>query len=585
MSASDTVLEDIAVTDGFSLFRGVSIVIDDRVHDREVSLDETAEAQAEQPDEILNVLQALREQKLPVLKMDKLPEDDIIRHLGAINFILLDWELHGAQAPTLPGLSVGLNLGSTLAEDSKIALCEFIQEVLDHTYCPVFIFSNVATKTIKAELVKLELGPAIDKRILVARKNEVDTQDKLRAVINHWTKDNPSFLCLKAWENSFNEAKANTFIDLTRVEKNWPRLFWKAFKADKIHPWPALAEVISRNVAGRADLSAHHLELNELIDEKDLKKDPGVSRDTVAAIVASAECTPINARIHPPFAPGDVFKDGNEAWWVNIRPVCDIAHVVTTPDPELYLVRVEIIEADTDIASWNNNGVINHPHTTRHLVPYIPLGDRTRFVRVHFDKLLIAKSSTLRPVTRLLAPRATELAQRYGFYIAQCGTHADELHVGALVRYDEKLFVNIRPFHAIDNISKELHLLSVERVPLAENLVDGVLTQKSDLCHILPEAAFQRKETAVKILFKRLQTLFRFPKLEAQSEATSLKVLFKQLRTVPLQEAELIGEASTAKFHDLLLRYGFYLSRAGVMRIPGHSKTAASPVIAPKAPP
>ena len=527
----------LPIPEGFSLFCGLSIVIDDHVNDTDQETTNSQGIQVGESDGIVKVIKALEEVNLPFLKMEKLPEQDIIPHLGSINFILLDWELNGTNISSVPELT----MGSTLSSDSNDDICKFISNVVSKTYCPIFIFSHLPPETIISQLQQHDLGHVVNNRVLLAKKSSVDTKEKLRTKINQWTMENPSFICLKAWENTFNKAKADTFIDLSKVEKDWPRIFWRAFKEDKVHQWPALAEIISRNVLGRADYEAYYIDLNDLIT---VNTPIDVTRETVASIVARTECTSVKQKSHPQFTPGDVFQDEeSHELWVNIRPVCDTART-NDLDPYLFLLKAEEIEeGEVNNGDWNHDGVIIHPESKIHHIPYIPLNDGARFIRIKFDELKIDKPSKFKSVTRILAPRATELAQRFGLYISQSDSFGGK-DIGTIVKIDDKYFVNVRPFYEGDEASKEMHLLSIKKCDISNNIP---IIQKKVGIHIIPS-------------------------LNLEGDNCECEVIFKHMSTSVRSGANVIGQIDKMFIPELLLRYGSYISRTGVMRIPAHSK-------------
>ena len=180
------------------LFKGIAVVIDDKVNDTESG------------DLILRIISKIANEKIPILKYDNIPEDDIIANFNNVSFIMLDWELF--ERPE-----------GTYFDDQPFidAIIEFIKKLKEISFIPIFIFSHLDSNVIINILKENDLyKEKVSNYIFVKSKNELfpDTnENKLFEEIENWLKQTPSIYVLKEWEKSLNEAKNKLFWDFYNI--------------------------------------------------------------------------------------------------------------------------------------------------------------------------------------------------------------------------------------------------------------------------------------------------------------------------------------------------------------------------------
>jgi len=407
------------------LFKGVAVVIDDKINDPESG------------DLILNIIEKLNEENIPLLKYDDIPEDSVITHLNNINFLLLDWELfekpEGAYFDEKPFIENVIN---------------FIKKLKSITFVPVFIFSHIGADGI---INKLEENGLYDKEkrnyIFVKSKNELisETNDnKLFEEIEEWLKQTPSIYALKEWEKSLNKAKNKLFWDFYNINHKWPSVLQKTFQDDGSDVNYELGNFIFKNIMARTEpIEFEEYILN--IEDSDLTKNE-IRKVLEAERFIKSDSLPPDI----PFT-GDLFKiykyelsenatSEKEFYFINVRPDCDIAIRNGHKNPKLYCLECEIIDEDR-INSGNKNQIIFDKGTfiEKTVNTYLPFIESGKIFAIKFKDLKIyAWKQKLFPkqknggrrefkearLGRILPPYITAIQQKYSFYLQRQGLPA-----------------------------------------------------------------------------------------------------------------------------------------------------------------
>jgi hypothetical protein len=119
------------------LFSGIAVIIDDEVHTG---------------GNVQNLIAQLEANNIPLLKYDDIPEESLINHLQNVSFIVLDWEFKKTieTEGTEPG-----ELPTTVSTTDYPT--EFLRQINENIFAPVFIFSNHTKDDIIDQLCELNI--------------------------------------------------------------------------------------------------------------------------------------------------------------------------------------------------------------------------------------------------------------------------------------------------------------------------------------------------------------------------------------------------------------------------------------------
>lgn len=383
-----------------SLLAGAVVFIDD-----ELETELTAAAA---------LLQEVKETGRPVASFLGLPTDpeSWFEHWQSLAFVILDWDL----SPN----SGGSKGGSTLGDFERQKLYDFVDLLMQRIFCPIFIISAEDIPDIKRQLQQNQnlLTPSgeLDARCAVFGKDVL--MSNLISHLQDWVSKSPALSALGAWERGYDSAKNTLFIDLNRLEPDWPRYVWNAAEDDEVDPAFELTSVINTNLHSRFDPVVFD------VDAIAGYSGPisGHSRRQVSQgrTVVQAERLSSNTVL-----PGDLFKlpgaaDGE--LWINVSPACHTVGRVKkmgeseeTEPIRLHLLRGERQISPTTLKQWRNldemrkrtNSIL--VHTVLEGQPYLfSFGDAQ--IR---DWEGVSDSR----VARLLPPFITRVQQLHAAYI------------------------------------------------------------------------------------------------------------------------------------------------------------------------
>jgi hypothetical protein len=287
-----------------SLLSGPVVFIDDEIED---------------PDsQAFALLNEIRSTGRPVAVARAVPNnpDEWLDHWQSVAFVVLDWDLS-------PG-SGGSTGAGTLSEFARKKLFNFVEALLLKIFCPIFIISAEDTDDISRQLsanaALMDQSGHLDGRIAVFPKAIL--MDKLLDHLTGWVAASPALSALKAWEREYDSAKNKLFIDLNRLEPDWPVYVWQAADLDEVDPSFELASVISTNLQNR---------FNPVVfDVAAITSYTGtISAESRLKVAEGRTVLPAEALSEKMVLPGDLFRfvdlatdpDSGEIW-INVSPAC-----------------------------------------------------------------------------------------------------------------------------------------------------------------------------------------------------------------------------------------------------------------------
>jgi hypothetical protein len=395
------------------IYKGIGVVIDDCVHDPETK------------DLIVDLLRQTREADVPCVLYDALPPQAAWTHFTNVAFILLDWELW--EKPSAEQITEGVNVGDQLAQEGILANIEFLKQLREICFAPVFIFSHLDPNRIKNSL--REAGLFQDQEntavILVKAKSELcRTAERagfpLFDAIDSWVHANPAIYILSKWRDASMQAQNALFWDLYRQNPAWPSVLWRAYEKDNDDPEHGLADILLRNMRARL----FPLSLDPKIVSPEALPIP--DQASLRAVLGQAMIVP-GARLPAnQYASGDLFQSSDSSYWLNIRCDCDCApRKGKTPAPIiLYLLRAKSCpESMLRSKEYFDKqyGLLSGHHNEGLLFPVDGQLLKVEFKELHQESADNLLSHGAKRIGRITPPHITYIRQRFALYLQREG--------------------------------------------------------------------------------------------------------------------------------------------------------------------
>ena len=381
------------------LYNGIAVIIDD-----EIEADGT---------EIKDLVDQIQTQNFPCVKYTELPNLDSIKHMEAISFLLLDWNLNPS------GLSVkdtmkGVKPGATAKAGGVKESIEFLKELKKNIFAPIFIFTNEDPGPIINKLIKEKLYDELGQNSIFVKNKKELIGGKFFDEITSWLKESTSVYVLKEWDREYKRAKNQLFGDFYNMNPAWPRILWDNYGSDGVNPSSELGEVISKNLHTRMAPFA--------FDENVIKKEGGEEPDrSELRKVLMGERFIRNERLDmASISTGDLFKI-DKTVYVNIRPDCDCIpdrknEESQLDDVVLYLLRADPLGPSKESEAYDVDYGLFAEQDNNSTV-FCMYDEKTYSVR--FKNLFQWRWGEIKEERkgRLLPPYITRVQQRYALYL------------------------------------------------------------------------------------------------------------------------------------------------------------------------
>ncbi len=382
------------------LMTGIAVVIDDAFDGAAADRGEAGD----DGDPIFRIVSQLEtEWNLPFYKASAMPPENTWPGLlQAASFILLDWRLWPPGAEHLEQAGVASNL-------------RFLERAKDY-FVPVFIFTNESVEDVAGRLPEAVYPAESPEKSFVFVRNKADllTEGALDVdAIDRWVRRNASVYALKTWSCVFQGAKRELFGSMYTRSPDWPRVFWKAYADDGVDPSPSLTHLINDSLRGRMPTSAFEAEVLG-------KPADGVRGEDLRALIGETSTRKGGVLPADEIACGDMFRDQQGRYRLNLRPDCDCVPRGRTEvnDVDLYLVQGKAMTEDGVRKRYRNG------HFEERVWESIAFSvDEGRSLRFDFRTLHVAPFSEWRNrrIGRLLHPYLTRMQQRFGLYLQRQG--------------------------------------------------------------------------------------------------------------------------------------------------------------------
>lgn len=381
------------------LFSGIAVIIDDEINDKNSSIN--------------NILKQIEDTAMPCVKYDKLPDNSIIKHLRNASFILLDWKLNKEIVDEIP---VGVKIPETINADNDEKNIHFLKELQKQCFCPIFIFTNENIEDIEEKLQKNGLYHKGKCSIfLIKSKSDFVNENSLFTELENWIKETAPIYLLKEWDNAYQDAKSNLFIDFQKRSPDWTKVLWDTYVGDNVNPSLELSEFLMKSL----QTQMQPLKLDATIFD---------DRPSLKSTKELADCLERQCYIDTSFldsdipGTGDIFDESGNIY-INIRPCCDLIsrNGSEQDDIELYFIKGERIKRASNIKEHyhfkyghfidNETCFMVYPVCNGYLINF------------KFHDIVIKKWGEIKQSRkgRLLPPFLTRLQMKYGYYLQRQG--------------------------------------------------------------------------------------------------------------------------------------------------------------------
>lgn len=379
-----------------NLFKGIGMVVDDEVNSgRDKAIDG-----------IVKYLE--KDNHLPLVKYDVLPDDIEASCLSKLSFLLLDWELNAlkdADGNPIPN--------AALKEQNIRDNVAFIKRVVNKVVIPFFIFSNENIDSIKNSLSQYEIIKDDEKEpIFILGKSDLfDNENKciMFDKVNEWLKKTPSIYVTQKWKTVYLDAINGMALDMRAASPYWPNLLWNNYESDGVNPSEEISSLINQNTLSRIQPVEFDKEiLSEIVDD---------DNNSALKNILERQCFLKKDKLQNQSTTGDIYQRGKGKYYLNVRPACDC--VGRKGECKVYLIKGKKLSShDLQTFFDTKYGIFKEQQN------FVIVGPiEGAFIRFNFQEMEIKDYEEMKDqhIGRLLPPFITRVTQKYGLYIHRQG--------------------------------------------------------------------------------------------------------------------------------------------------------------------
>ena len=383
--------------------KGIALIIDDKAMPKP----------DEDKDLIVKIIQKIKNEDIPLCVYTNLAgAQKAIHNFINVSFLILDWDMQG---------KLNIDIADSIIKPSQaIKVIKFITEFKKICFCPIFIFSNTGIKDIQDKLKEHGLFFEDDNKnfIHVQAKKDLINGRKLFTVINKWINENPTNYTLKNWENSFSQAKTDTFWHLFSKSPVWPKVMWESFTEDSVDPHSNLNNVIYRLIKSRTSLT-------KLDSKKINRRKYQINHKEIKDVIQGMMFLEKKNIPENEIRPGDIFSRGSGKYYLNIRPECDTIYYRVDRtgkklyDGKVYLIKGERISSKEFKKYYDSKVGLKMRHDQILLYGI----DGKDFVKFNFKEIEVLEYAAVKTkiLCRLISPYINSVQQQFSSYIGRFG--------------------------------------------------------------------------------------------------------------------------------------------------------------------
>lgn len=380
---------------------GVGIVIDDKLDSGR--------------DGIASIVRQLEQNGFPLVKYTQLPSEKTIAQLGAVAFLLLDWNL--TQLSDTDQIN-GVYTGESRQVSGIDEILDFIEKFHRACFAPIFIFTNEKTEDIKEKLKDRKLFFNNTKDFILIRSKRLlrTSSGKSNLVVktvSSWLDKTPLFKMIAEWNGKLFNAQAKMFNDFYLGSHAWPEVVADSFMADNPNPTEEMRQVLLRNLAGRMN----NLDFSFLANANLPRK--RYPHEAIISVLEKMTIIPDDC-LSAQYGCGDLFvsQDQEETLYkLNIRCDCDFIH---SGKPELIMLNGREVTGSTISGAFDSEQGFKRDMNSAYLFP-IDGGKCIRIQFKDFKKVKVTDLKKFKRLGRVQAPYITDIRQRHAQWLQREG--------------------------------------------------------------------------------------------------------------------------------------------------------------------
>lgn len=363
----------------------------------------------------------LLEENLPILEYRSIPDKRLVERLYCVSFIIADWNFQKriTELFDFGDEDEEIEYTSSMRETDHRDITEFLIEVQNQFTVPIFVFTAENIDEIKNDMLKYGMTNSSMEDMLFCDKEEIKDAKNMKKILVDWMKSKPSMYVMKEWEYSANRVKDQMFKDLTKGGSRWVSILYEHLKEDGDQD-SEFTDFLNRQFVNRFETIRF---------EKDyIGKEGGDSYDELRRVLQVARYITYDNSQPPILHTGDLIKDNNNNYWINISAACDMARKGKDGFTLLVVkgeaIGIDILAEDSKKSSTKRKYQCNRSeyHEKKDEVYELCIADEAL---IRFDlkcsEYKEYPDDTLMVLGRLLPPDITRIQQKFASYIVREG--------------------------------------------------------------------------------------------------------------------------------------------------------------------
>lgn len=384
------------------IFHNPVVVIDDEIGEKE--------------SEICQIRDEIRKLSIPTIDYDDIPDEEVIKNLSNISFIIMDWNFEKCHRESFDfgDIDEEIEYPDGMKREDRSKVISFVKSIIENYTVPVFFFTAEATEEIKEIMTEEGIEEAAISQIFFCEKTDLLEPNAMVERIIGWIEERPAVYVLKKWETEAAITKNKLFLDLNSKSTYWAGTVWETIQHDGDRNYE-FTSFLNRQFVNRFDTIA--------FDGKWINKTGTIRYDELREIIQAERYISYDEGNSPKYLhTGDLFVENDSQYWVVVSAQCDLARHKAHKNDNVILVRGNAINVD----QWEKIlGNESEYYDTRTSVYEMCVADNylVEFKMGEYKMYnpIREKDSSCKLIGRLLPPNITRIQQKFSSYIVREG--------------------------------------------------------------------------------------------------------------------------------------------------------------------
>lgn len=366
--------------------------------------------------EICQIRNEIRKLNIPTIDYDYIPDEEIIKNLSNVSFIIMDWnfENRGKERFDFGDVDEEIEYPDEMKREDRSKVISFVKSIIENYTVPVFFFTAEATEEIKEIMTEEGIEETAISQIFFCEKTDLLEPNAMIERIIGWIEERPAVYVLKKWETEAAITKNKMFLDLNGKSAHWAGTVWKSIQHDGDSNYE-FTNFINRQFVNRFDTI--------IFDGEWIDKTGSVGYDELRRIMQAERYITYEEGIRPKYLhTGDLFVDNDCQYWVVVSAQCDLARHKACKNDNVILVKGNAISVDQSGGIAGNE---SEYYDTRMSVYEMCIADNylVEFKMGEYKMYnpIKANDSSCKLIGRLLPPNITRIQQKFSSYIVREG--------------------------------------------------------------------------------------------------------------------------------------------------------------------